>query len=73
MPTYLAVCAGRRRTNTIYCFETWGHQILDFIDAFIGEPAFVITNSVGGACLAALCSTLLIRATAWILPVPHVT
>ena len=47
-----ALLAHMRRSaakNTIYCFETWGQQILDFVDAFIGEPVFVITNSVGGA------------------------
>jgi pimeloyl-ACP methyl ester carboxylesterase len=38
-------------TNSLYCFETWGAQLLDFIDwRFGGEPAFIITNSVGGAC-----------------------
>jgi hypothetical protein len=34
--------------NTIYTFETWGDQLLDFMDAFVGEPAFLICNSVGG-------------------------
>jgi hypothetical protein len=49
-------------TNSLYCFETWGAQLLDFIDwRFGGEPAFIITNSVGGACkfgLAALDAAL---------------
>ena len=45
----LCMCRSAER-NTIYCFETWAQQILDFIDEFIGEPAFVVTNSVGGAC-----------------------
>jgi len=34
--------------NEIYCFETWGRQIGDFIDEVVGEPAFVACNSVGG-------------------------
>lgn len=34
--------------NTIYCFDNWGHQIVDFIKEQVGGPAFVITNSVGG-------------------------
>ena len=36
------------RQNEIYCFETWGRQIGDFIDEVVGEPAFVACNSVGG-------------------------
>ena len=34
--------------NKLYCFETWARQSLDFLDAFVGEPAFIICNSVGG-------------------------
>ena len=37
--------------NKLYCFETWGRQLLDFAEDFVGgEPAFLICNSVGGAC-----------------------
>ena len=35
--------------NKLYSFETWAQQSLDFLDAFVGEPAFLICNSVGGA------------------------
>tara|TARA_B100000287_G_scaffold21362_1_gene21136 strand:- start:1036 stop:2127 length:1092 start_codon:yes stop_codon:yes gene_type:complete len=34
--------------NEIYCFETWGAQICDFVDDVVGVPAFVACNSVGG-------------------------
>lgn len=34
--------------NTVYSFEVWGQQLLDFIEQKIGEPTFIITNSVGG-------------------------
>jgi|TARA_B100000683_G_scaffold205533_2_gene199199 pimeloyl-ACP methyl ester carboxylesterase len=34
--------------NEIYCFETWGAQICDFVDDVVGAPAFVACNSVGG-------------------------
>ncbi|CAL57930.1 Alpha/beta hydrolase fold-1 [Ostreococcus tauri] len=36
------------KQNEIYCFETWGRQILHFVDEIVGEPAFVACNSVGG-------------------------
>lgn len=35
-----------------YSFETWGNQILDFCREMIGEPVFLIANSIG--CIAAL-------------------
>lgn len=35
--------------NTIYTFETWGSQILDFLSEVVGDSAFLICNSVGGA------------------------
>lgn len=38
--------------GSLYTFEVWGAQLLDFIDQLIGEPAFLVSNSVGG--LAAL-------------------
>ncbi|CAL8471802.1 g11344 [Coccomyxa elongata] len=34
--------------NKLYSFETWAQQALDFLDAAVAEPAFVICNSVGG-------------------------
>ncbi|CAK9207462.1 unnamed protein product [Sphagnum jensenii] len=34
--------------NTLYTFETWGNQILDFCSDVVNDPAFVICNSVGG-------------------------
>eukprot|EP00891_Asterochloris_glomerata_P009833 jgi/Astpho2/9833/Aster-03797 len=34
--------------NGLYNFETWGQQLADFIDQIIGEPAFLLCNSVGG-------------------------
>jgi pimeloyl-ACP methyl ester carboxylesterase len=33
-----------------YTFETWGQQIADFCQEVIGEPAFLVGNSVG--CIA---------------------
>ncbi|GAB4346286.1 MAG: hypothetical protein Fur0042_11630 [Cyanophyceae cyanobacterium] len=35
-----------------YTFDTWGQQVVDFIDQVVGEPAFVIGNSIG--CVVAL-------------------
>ena len=37
-----------REQNEIYCFETWGKQIEDFLDEVVGTPAYVACNSVGG-------------------------
>lgn len=34
--------------GSLYTFEVWGAQLLDFIDQLIGEPAFLVSNSVGG-------------------------
>lgn len=34
--------------NSLYCFETWGQQLVDFIDEVVGEKAVVACNSVGG-------------------------
>ncbi len=35
--------------NSLYTFETWGQQLLDFIEQKMGaEPTFIICNSVGG-------------------------
>ena len=51
--------------NGLYNFETWGQQLADFIDQVIGEPAFLLCNSVGGepACCCLVChhSQLLLR------------
>ena len=35
-----------------YTFETWGQQIADFCQAVVGEPAFLVGNSVG--CIAVM-------------------
>jgi len=35
-----------------YTFETWGQQITDFCQQVIGEPAFLVGNSIG--CIVAL-------------------
>ncbi|WP_225889326.1 alpha/beta fold hydrolase [Halomicronema hongdechloris] len=35
-----------------YTFETWGAQVLDFCRQVIGEPAFLVGNSIG--CIVAL-------------------
>ena len=37
--------------RSLYTFDNWARQLLDFMDEVVGEPAFLITNSVGGACL----------------------
>jgi len=34
--------------QSLYTFESWGRQLLDFIDQKIGEPTFLVSNSVGG-------------------------
>eukprot|EP00878_Enallax_costatus_P002483 GHUV01002663.1.p1 GENE.GHUV01002663.1~~GHUV01002663.1.p1 ORF type:complete len:406 (+),score=72.01 GHUV01002663.1:129-1220(+) len=34
--------------NSIYNFDTWGQQSVDFIQDVIGTPAHISTNSVGG-------------------------
>lgn len=34
--------------NSIYNFENWGQQALDFLDEIVGGPAVLVTNSVGG-------------------------
>ena len=45
--------------NAIYNFETWGTQLTDFIQEVLGEPAFILSNSVGGRpqCLSLLSLT----------------
>lgn len=35
-----------------YTFETWGQQIADFCREIVGEPAFLVGNSIG--CIVAL-------------------
>ncbi|MBC7969571.1 MAG: alpha/beta fold hydrolase [Verrucomicrobia bacterium] len=35
-----------------YTFETWGQQIADFCKEIVGEPAFLVGNSVG--CIAVM-------------------
>jgi hypothetical protein len=34
--------------NAIYNFENWARQLNKFIEEVIGEPAFIMCNSVGG-------------------------
>ena len=34
--------------RTVYTFDNWARQVLAFIDEVVGEPAFLICNSVGG-------------------------
>jgi hypothetical protein len=35
-------------SNAIYCFETWGRQLVDFIGEKIGAETTITSNSVGG-------------------------
>jgi pimeloyl-ACP methyl ester carboxylesterase len=35
-----------------YTFETWGQQVADFCREVVGEPAFLVGNSIG--CIAAM-------------------
>jgi pimeloyl-ACP methyl ester carboxylesterase len=39
-------------TEVRYEFETWGQQVLDFCQEVIGEPTFLVANSIG--CIVAL-------------------
>lgn len=34
--------------NAIYNFETWSRQLQTFITEVVGEPSFIMCNSVGG-------------------------
>jgi pimeloyl-ACP methyl ester carboxylesterase len=34
--------------NSIYNFDTWGQQLVDFTEQVIGAPAYISCNSVGG-------------------------
>lgn len=34
--------------NSIYTFETWARQAVDFIDQVVGTPTAMVCNSVGG-------------------------
>lgn len=43
----LLVCR-QYEVNELYNFETWGRQLSAFIEEVVGEPAFLICNSVGG-------------------------
>lgn len=39
--------------NSLYTFETWGQQLLDFMEQKMGgDSAFLVCNSVGGMSLA---------------------
>lgn len=37
--------------NTLYTFETWGRQVLDFLSDVVNDRAFLICNSVGGTVI----------------------
>lgn len=41
-----------KKSNISYTFETWGEQIADFCREVIGEPVYLIGNSIG--CIAAM-------------------
>ncbi|PMB04631.1 alpha/beta hydrolase [Fischerella thermalis CCMEE 5198] len=38
--------------NITYTFETWGQQVADFCREVVGEPAFLVGNSIG--CIVAM-------------------
>ena len=40
-----------------YTFETWGQQVLDFCQQVVGQPAFLIGNSIG--CIVAMQAAVL--------------
>ncbi|MEO1446790.1 MAG: alpha/beta fold hydrolase, partial [Cyanobacteria bacterium J06635_11] len=40
-----------------YTFETWGQQVLDFCHDVVGEPAFLLGNSIG--CVVAMQAAVL--------------
>ena len=40
-----------------YTFETWGQQVLDFCEQIVGQPAFLIGNSIG--CVVAMQAAVL--------------
>jgi hypothetical protein len=44
-----STCCRQAAPGSLYTFEVWGKQLLDFIDEIVGEPAFLVSNSVGGA------------------------
>jgi pimeloyl-ACP methyl ester carboxylesterase len=43
-----------------YTFETWGQQIVDFCRQVVGEPVFLVGNSIG--CLAAMQAAVMMPA-----------
>ncbi|MBD1910867.1 MULTISPECIES: alpha/beta fold hydrolase [unclassified Leptolyngbya] len=49
-----------------YSFETWGQQILDFCQEIVGEPVFLVGNSIGcvAAAQAAVMNPLFVRGVA---------
>lgn len=49
--------------NSLYCFDNWGAQLVDFISEQVQAPAYIICNSVGGEG----CEGLL-QPGAWCLP-----
>jgi pimeloyl-ACP methyl ester carboxylesterase len=38
----------KQEMNSIYNFSTWGEQLVDFVEEVVGQPSFMICNSVGG-------------------------
>jgi hypothetical protein len=42
-------CCRKAAPGSLYTFEVWGKQLLDFMDEVVGESAFLVSNSVGGA------------------------
>lgn len=44
--------------NTLYTFETWGRQVLDFLSDVVNDRAFLICNSVGGTVIITSSSIL---------------
>lgn len=40
-----------------YTFETWGEQVLDFCQQVVGQPAFLVANSIG--CVVAMQTAVL--------------
>eukprot|EP00803_Ostreobium_quekettii_P009715 evm.model.scf_343.5 EVM.evm.TU.scf_343.5 scf_343:31435-36314(-) len=36
------------KQGSLYTYETWSSQVLDFMETVIGGPAFLVCNSIGG-------------------------
>lgn len=57
--------------HTLYTFDTWADQLNDFIEHFVGEPAFLVTNSIGGVAGLQVRSLLLVSLRCWPRPTLH--